>query len=263
VRSGSHRLSLSAVTSGDTAAEWARCLRLGAVVVVGILVGELAYIACASPYLCVREVVVRGDARVVEQVIPRISLPANTNMFRAPMDLLREQIEAVPAVRHAYVVRDFPRRLSATVERREPVAVIRQAKRALLVDPEGVVFEIPGNWGWGLPELAGQHLSEGELESAAASAEIAELLSVMRVFTLDPRLRMSRLAYGGDRELEVMLYSGPRAELGGTTELQAKARLLAATIEQLGAGRIGYVNLSDPRAAYWRPQESVLSAQTR
>jgi hypothetical protein len=81
------------------------------------------------------------------------------------------------------------------------------------------------------------------------------MLTVLRLLGTDPRLRVTRLEYDGERDLEVTLCSGARVQLGAITELEEKARLLAAAIDQLGGDRIEYANLSDPRAAYWRPRD--------
>jgi len=233
------------------------------VLAVAALAAELGYIACASPRFAVREVELRGDPRVVEQVFSRVSLPANTNILRAPTRRIAAQAEAVPAVRKAHVSRDFPGRLVVTVEGREAIAVIREDERAMLVCPEGTIFGLRDEWGWGLPELVGPHLTGSSARNAAAAGEIASLLTVLRAFGPDPRLRMTRLTFRGEEDIEVTLCSGPAAQLGETTELGEKARLLTETIEQLGAERVEYVNLSDPRAAYWRPRADLVSAGMR
>ena len=46
-----------------------------------------------------------------------------------------------------------------TIERREPVAVVRRADVAFLIDPDGVPFTVADEWGWGLPELTGPRLA--------------------------------------------------------------------------------------------------------
>lgn len=242
---------------------WLPRLRLGALLAVAALTAELVYIACSSPRLAVRQVELRGDHRVIEQASCRINLPPNTNIFRAPTRQLAEQIEAAPAVRKAHASRDFRSSLVVTLERREPVAVIRRGESAMLVDAEGVVFSLRDEWGWGLPELVGPHLTESSAHTDAAATEIGCLLAVLRALGPEPRLRVTRLTFGGDTDIEAALHSGPVAQLGGTDQLDAKARLLTETIEQLGAERVEYVNLSDPQTAYWRPRTNTLSAQVR
>lgn len=224
---------------------------VGAVVALAI---ELLYIAAASPRFAVREVVVRGDPRVTELVAPRVALPANTNSLRAPTGLLAERAEQVPAVREARVRRALPGRLVVTVERREAVAVVRESEQAVLIDPDGEMFAVRDEWGWGLPELAAPHLTGGKAGSAAGKAEVAELLGALRVFGPGPRLRVTRLELAPDGKVTAMLESGAEVRLGTAKDLEVKVSLLLAALDRLGADQIEYIDVSDPWAAYWRPR---------
>jgi cell division septal protein FtsQ len=258
-----HRPSIGAVGSEGPASRTVGWLRLAAVLCGAALGLEILCIVLASPRLAVREIVLQGDARLIEEAAPRLRLPVNTNILRAPVGLLREQVEAVPGVRRAYVVRDFPRRLTVTLEPREAIAVIRCDDVALLVDRQGVVFTIRDEWCWGLPELSGPHLTEEEARGKEARGEIACLLAVLDALGPEPRVQVARVALDRDKGTELLLESGTRVELGAAEQLEVKARLLGAAIEQLGEARIEYLNLSEPRAAYWRPRGKAVSAAWR
>ena len=132
------------------------------------------------------------------------------------------------------------------------MAVIRGAKQAVLIDPNGVLFTVHNEWGWGLPELVAPHLSAGDSSSAAAKAEVAGLLGAVRVLGPDPRLRVSRVVMDRDGELEVFLESGERVRLGTPDRLPAKVKLLGMALDQLGVERIDLLDLRDPSAAYWK-----------
>ena len=256
-----HRPALGAVRSAGPSPLWR--LRLAAGIVIVLFAVELVYIALASPRLAVREVTIRGDRQIAGVVAEAIRLPANTNVLRAPLDLVKKQAESLPAVREARVSRDFPNRLVVTVERREAVAVIRGAKRAILVDPEGVAFTVSEEWGWGLPEMVGPRLGDQGVEAEGASSEIEVLLAVLRALGTDPRLRATRLQLGREGQIEVTLASGARVNLGEGKELAAKAGLLAAAMEQIGANRIARLDLADPKAAFWEPRGDVVAAAER
>lgn len=249
-----HRLRLGALDSprGPGPAGGGLRLMVG-VALLGLLI-ELFYIALASPRLAVRQVVVRGDPSVARLVAGRIRLPANTSMLRAPLGLVRKQAESVPAVKQAQAARLLPRGIVVTVERREPIAVIRRAEEAILLDAEGVAFSVPHEWGWGLPELVARNLGSGDVRRAEARAEIEALLGVLRALGPDPRLRATRLQLARDQRIEVTLDSGAKVNLGEGRELEAKARLLAAAIEEVGAERIARLDLADPASAYWEPR---------
>ncbi len=250
-----YRPRLSATVSRERpAARGLRRLRLLTAGAAAALAVELLCIPFTSPRFAVREVVLRGDPKVAEQVAARVKLPADTNFFRAPVRLLEERAERVPVVARAEVVRSFPGRLMVTVERREAVAVVRRADQAMLVNPDGVVFGIRDEWGWGLPELVAPHLTKAEVGTAAGRAELAELLAVLRALGPDPRLQVARLERVGENEVEAVLDSGATVRLGGAEQMEAKIKLLAAALDRLGPDQIAYMDLSDPRAPYWRPR---------
>lgn len=224
---------------------------------------EVVHIAFTSPRLAVREIELRGDPGVTEAAASRLHLPANSNILRVRPELLAQRVEAVPSVRDARVTRDFPSRLIVAVQRREAVAVIRNSERALLIDPEGVVFTVRDDWGWGLPELAAPHLAASESVSGEAEAELATLMKVLWALGPDPRLRATRLELRPEEGVEVLLDSGATVRLGDPVQLTTKTRLLAAVLDELGDDRIGYLDLSDPPTTYWRERGDAVSSLMR
>jgi len=237
--------------------ELQRMQRLGRALMV-VLAAELVWIVLASPRLAVRAVEVRGDPQVVAQIAPRLEFPGNMNLVRAPTRELARQLEALPEVQNARVARDFPGRLVATVERREAVAVIRNGEQAVLVDPQGILFTIRDEWGWGLPELLAPHLARvrwGALRGPEARQELATLLGVLRALEPDPSLRVARLELLRG-EITAVLESGAKVRLGAEEQMATKVKLLGAALAQLGAERIDVLDLSDPPGAYWVPRKS-------
>jgi cell division protein FtsQ len=229
-------------------------LRLLAISAAVALAIEVLSIPLLSPRFAVREIVLRGDPRVTRLAASMAHLPGNTNFLRAPTRLLRERIEQVPAVECAQVARALPNRLVVTVERREAVAVIRRAEEAMLIDPEGRLFAVPDEWGWGLPELVATHLTPEQAGTSAGREELSQLLGVLRALGPDPQLRVARLELAGKDDVEITLDSGAKVRLGEGTGLGLKIKLLVAVLDRLGPQAIGYLDLSDPWAAYWRPR---------
>ncbi len=258
---GLYRPRLGAVAGTPAPADGLSWLRRIAAVAALVLLAELAYIPFHSARFAVRSIELRGDPRVTAEAAAKLHLPANTNLFLAPTEQLVRQAQSVPAVRSASVARDWCRRLIVTLERREPMAVIRGAKQAVLVDANGVLFTIRNEWGWGLPELAAPQLSKGDTTSATARAELAQLVRALRVLGPDPHLRIARLLLDRNGEMDIVLDSQARVRLGATEResLQLKTKLLARVLDQLGADRIEFLDLSDPRNAYWRERKPKAS----
>jgi cell division septal protein FtsQ len=251
-----HRPGLRAVPPGSARGPLRR-LHVAVALTFALLAVELTYIVLASPRFAVREVLVRGDADLAREVVKAVSLPPNTNMVSAPLAEVKRQAEAVPAVREARVERSFPARLVLTLERREPVAVIRREEQAMLVDREGIVFALPEEWGWGLPELVASHIESGDVAGDEAAREVALLLRVLRALGNDPGIRPTRLQLGADGTIGILLDSGTRVSMGTREQLAAKVKLLAATLDQIGAERIARIDLAEPEAASWEPVDGV------
>jgi cell division protein FtsQ len=81
------------------------------------------------------------------------------NIFRVPLDERRAQLEQMPWVDHATVMRLLPNRLRVHVEERVPVAFVRQGGAISLVDAAGVLLDIPpdapGNPSYSFPVVTG------------------------------------------------------------------------------------------------------------
>ena len=256
-----HRPNLEALRSRSAGRGPLSYLKAAAWLAFLLLVAEITYAAVASPRFAVREIVLRGDPAVTQQLAPNLRLPPNTNLFRAPKQLLESQAQSVAAVRRAQVRRHLPDRLVVAVERREAAAVVHRQDRSVLVDPDGVLFRVPGEWGWGMPEL----MLSGSAPTTGSGlrSEAAILLDVVRTLALDPRLRVARLRFTAPNEVEALLQSGPRVNLGNPDEVEAKLDLLLTALDDLGLENVEYMDLREPDSAFWRPREAATFSPVR
>jgi cell division protein FtsQ len=65
------------------------------------------------------------------------------NIFYVPLEERRKQMETLPWIAHATVMRLLPDQLRIAVTERTPVAFVQNGNRAGLVDAEGVLLEMP------------------------------------------------------------------------------------------------------------------------
>ena len=77
------------------------------------------------------------------EVLPVFGEDLGRNIFFVPLNERRRQLEAIPWVEHATVMRLLPDRIRVSVVEREPVAFVRQGQQVGLVDPEGVLLTMP------------------------------------------------------------------------------------------------------------------------
>ena len=66
------------------------------------------------------------------------------NIFTIPLAARRAELESLPWVEHATVMRLLPNRLRVAIVERTPVAFVRQGTQIGLVDANGVLFDLPG-----------------------------------------------------------------------------------------------------------------------
>ena len=66
------------------------------------------------------------------------------NVFTIPLAERRTELESLPWVAHATVMRLLPNRVRVSIVERTPVAFVRQGAEIGLVDANGVLFDIPG-----------------------------------------------------------------------------------------------------------------------
>ncbi len=84
------------------------------------------------------------------EVLPVFGEDIGRNIFFVPLSLRRKQLEAIPWVQQATVMRFLPDRLSVNIVERTPVAFVRQGERVELADADGVILDMP-------PVMMAQH----------------------------------------------------------------------------------------------------------
>ena len=104
------------------------------------------------------------------------------NIFRVPLEQRRAQLEQMPWVEHATIMRLLPNRLRVEVAERVPVAFVRQGSTIGLVDANGVLLDIPpdtpGNAGYSFPVVTG-------LKAEDSPADRAERMKLFGAFLKD------------------------------------------------------------------------------
>ncbi|RZU42829.1 cell division protein FtsQ [Edaphobacter modestus] len=85
-----------------------------------------------------------GNAHVSRgQLVSLFGEDIERNIFRVPLTERKAELEELPWVAHATVMRLLPNRLRVAVTERTPVAFVRQGNRIGLVDTSGVLLDMP------------------------------------------------------------------------------------------------------------------------
>lgn len=97
-----------------------------------------AHFVLTAARFAVTAVDVRGASRVAPRAIAEAAAIApGTNLLRLRTDEVERRVEALPAIRHAEVIRAWPNRVTIVVEERRPFTLVH-AGRLHWVDEEGV-----------------------------------------------------------------------------------------------------------------------------
>ena len=84
------------------------------------------------------------------EVLPVFGEDIGRNIFFVPLSERRKQLESIPWVKQATVMRFLPDHLSVSIVERTPVAFVRQGQSVELADAEGVILSMP-------PAMMAQH----------------------------------------------------------------------------------------------------------
>src|ERR1039458_7562038 len=78
------------------------------------------------------------------QVLSVFGEDVGRNIFLIPLNERRAELESLPWVGHANVMRLLPNRVRVAILERTPAAFVRQGSQVGLVDANGVLFDLPG-----------------------------------------------------------------------------------------------------------------------
>ncbi len=97
------------------------------------------------------------DAHYVptSKVMEIFRVDRNHSVLRVPLDERRRQLEAIPWVEHATVMRALPNRIEVVIKERTPIAFLREGSVLALVDAHGVILERPLKADFHFPVVTG------------------------------------------------------------------------------------------------------------
>jgi len=101
------------------------------------------------------------------QVMEPFGADLGRNIFSVPLEERRRQLEAIPWVESAAVIRLLPDGLRVDLVERTPMAFVRLGSRIALIDRNGVIMELPRSRKYSFPVIKG--MSEGEPLSTRAA----------------------------------------------------------------------------------------------
>src|SRR5215211_1067331 len=187
-----------------------RLARWGVFVTVAIVAGVCS---TYTPLFAARDILVAGTDIPRAEVLRIAGIDDRINVVHLDVEEVARRLEGDPRILDADVARSLPGTIRIGLTARAPVAVV--GRPASFVGPDGVVIG-PASRYASFPVIRG-----GDLRTGAAAAA-----------AMSPALRASvaSIVVRSDRGIGVQLDAGFSADLGGASELDAKAASLAALL---------------------------------
>jgi cell division protein FtsQ len=149
---------------------WA-AVALGIVFLCGIAVASLYHYGERSWRFRVEssdDIEISGLENVARsQVMEVMGGDIGRNIFFVPLAQRKTQLEQIPWVESASVMRFIPNRLKVEIHERTPVAFARVGSRILLTDNVGTLMELPGKKKYSFPVIVGMNTGEPPSTRAA------------------------------------------------------------------------------------------------
>jgi cell division protein FtsQ len=171
--------------------------RLGRILVIGSVVGPFCLIIaiCVAVHSffmtdarfrieAASSIQVLGNSQVTRpELLSVFGSDIGRNIFHVPLTERRAELEQLPWVEHATVMRLLPNQLRVAVSERVPVAFVRAGNQIGLVDKQGVLLDMPPAMmaakRYSFPVVTGVTAQQGPEERASRMQLYADFMSVL------------------------------------------------------------------------------------
>src|SRR5712691_7275920 len=236
-----------------------RALALAALAAaVPLAVAVSAHWLLTTPRFAVASVDVRGASRVpTVQILAAAAVEPGTSLFRLDPGAVARRVEAIPEVRRADVVREFPNRIVISVEERRPFTLVHSGRlhwideegRVLGASPEAVIPQVPVVSG----------LSDDELASMKSAPSPKALAAIALIRAL---LRTGSALAAEISEIDMSRTDGPVLYTVDGVEVRLGAEDWEERLARL-EGVLGQVADQDVRAVDLRFRDQVILQRRR
>jgi|LSQX01.1.fsa_nt_gb cell division protein FtsQ len=197
--------------------------------IAGLLLGVLG-----SPMFQVRDVQVQSAdeslATEAAQVAKAISFGT---IWLPPMREIEGRIGRLPRARAVRVDRALPSTLTIVVEPREPVAVVHQEERLMVVDADGVCLHWTGSAPEGMPRVRVEEPSALAVGGKLRASDVEMMNAVRAGLEQTALLEEARIDLSRPVRVEVLTAGGVLGKLGNEELLEEKALLFGKLLHSL------------------------------
>ncbi|MDR3200124.1 MAG: FtsQ-type POTRA domain-containing protein [Spirochaetales bacterium] len=185
-------------------------------IILTVLIGESIFQFLLAPNMRIENIIIDNEAPPLrrDDLLSAAGLQGQHYYFRIDVEAIRSRIEALPAVKSAWVQKIFPASLRIVTRGRQPLAFAfadGEGTVPLVFDEEGVVF-LAGN---DVPEAGLPVLSGIRFEGFRVGMRLPDMLKpfltdIMKLQKTSPSLLSAfsemKIVRKGDEQFEVVLY---------------------------------------------------------
>jgi cell division protein FtsQ len=131
------------------------------------------------------------------------------SVLSVPLDRRLNQLDAIPWVRQATVVRVLPNRLVVRIAERTPVAFLSTGSGMKLIDADGVILDQPPGASFNLPVVSGLDARTPVAERARRVALFSEFLKQIATVRPDAAGQVSQANLASSDDVQVTLANAP------------------------------------------------------
>jgi cell division protein FtsQ len=207
-----------------------------------------------------------------EAVLQPFARDRNRSVLLIPLDIRRSQLQQLPWVESARVLRILPNRIRVELTERTPIALLRNGRDLALIDEHGVVLDRPEGEDLHFPIVTGltdslpleerekrmqsyqEFLRDADLVRPGSSDRVSEVdLSNPK----DVRVVMTGLASAADSQAVTIHF--------GNSDFTGKYRMLVENFAQwqANAGRVQSIDLQYSRQVVVNSDSSMNSAKLK
>jgi cell division protein FtsQ len=183
------------------------------------------------------------------QVREAAGIETGTPLLRVDVAAAEAGVARLPQVASVEVTRGWPHSVVITVVERVAVAIVGEPGRRSLVDADGVLFDtVTGEGPAGVVPLEVAAPGPGDPATMAGLTAVGALPAGLRD-------RVTTAAAISAEDVSLILTDGTIVRWGGPEESGAKAKALAALLDQIAAGGLdpaGTIDVSAPDAVVLR-----------
>lgn len=219
-------------------------------VFLAIVVVFFFYALFNSSFFQLKYIVVQGNRHLKERdVIKLAGISPGTNIFQADLRQGRENLLTHPLIKKATLYRRLPATVVIDITEREPVAVISDRDRLLLVDEEGYCLEEikEGCLREKLPFLTGKGIRSGRPGEKIVDSPGQLGLNYMVALAPDLREKVAEAHVASSQNVIFYMADHYQVRFGGIEKLEEKVKLLENILAAAPKGELlEYIDLRDP-----------------